>query len=174
MPINSRNKGSRGEREACRLLEELTGELWRRSANQARLGAQMPDVMLASVRHSEGPEVKIGRHWVLSQAVVQAKRDAAEFGRLPWVMGRRDRGAWIVAVPSRDAGRLLDVLGVARAAPEKGLSADYAKTWTAAERGAGKGEVWQVDNWVVMPFSRLVEVCSYFGAAYDDPSYRIA
>jgi hypothetical protein len=97
MGASQRNKGARGEREACVVLERMTGEPWQRSCIQSRRGgSEAPDVApvnAASPRARLHVEVKRGARIGWNAAMRQAVRDAGD-GRVPLVLARQDRGPW--------------------------------------------------------------------------------
>lgn len=104
---SSRNKGARGELEACAYLEQTLGGTWTRTGSaQRRQAAQLPDV-----QSDDWPdlhvEVKRGkRNLNLWGALEQAKRDAAGTGRVPVVLARRDREHWVLMAEADDLARL--------------------------------------------------------------------
>jgi hypothetical protein len=104
---SSRNKGARGELEACAYLEQTLGGTWTRTGSaQRRQAAQLPDV-----QSDDWPdlhvEVKRGkRNLNLWGALEQAKRDAAGTGRVPVVLARRDREHWVLMAEADDVARL--------------------------------------------------------------------
>lgn len=100
---SSRNKGARGELEACEYLAETLGGTWTRVGSaQRRQGAKLPDI------HSDDwpdlhVEVKRGkRNLNLWGALEQAKRDSAGTGRVPVVLARRDREHWVLMAEAAD------------------------------------------------------------------------
>lgn len=103
----SRNKGARGELEACEYLTQTLGGDWTRTGSaQRRKDAKLPDV-----QSDDWPdlhvEVKRGkRNLNLWGALEQAKRDAAGTGRVPVVLARRDREQWVLMAEADDLVRL--------------------------------------------------------------------
>lgn len=109
MGRSQREKGKRGERAACAVLEELTGHPWRRSAMQAR-GGEDPDV-LSDAHPGLHVEVKTGRAPPIRPAMEQAVGDAARNGRsVPVVLSKRDRGPWLLTVQVDHMAALMDAL----------------------------------------------------------------
>ena len=107
---HSRNKGSRGEREAAAVLTELTGYTWERSIGQTRRGgSEVPDVASVEWPHVH-VEVKRGKAIGLWGALRQAVDDAGDSGRTPVVMARRDREGWVLVVRLEDVGDLNGLL----------------------------------------------------------------
>ena len=109
----SRDKGARGEREACAELERLTGVPWHRSLVQTRHGGtEAPDVV-PEIRGTAldrlHVEVKRGKAPALWSALEQAKRDSGDRG-VPLVLARRDRGSWVVLVELDSLDVLVEVL----------------------------------------------------------------
>lgn len=100
MGRKSRQKGKRGEREACDLLRERFPNV-RRSAMQARGGLEQPDLLCTP---GWWVEVGVGRvnprtKWE------QAERDRAaaidsyeELTMAPLALTKSDRGEWLVTV----------------------------------------------------------------------------
>lgn len=108
----SRDKGARGELEACRALEQVLGGEWQRSLVQSRGGgAERPDV---ECHDYEGLHVEVKRAARVSwlPALSQAVADAGLVGpdQVPVVLGRQDRGEWCVLVRLADLPRLADLL----------------------------------------------------------------
>jgi hypothetical protein len=113
MGRSQREKGKRGERQACEALEALTGIPWERSARQSRaLGGQgCPDLVPTSGA-SVGlhPEVKVGKAPPALPALEQAIADASP-GCLPFALVRRDRGEWVVVVRASEVVELVRRMG---------------------------------------------------------------
>ncbi len=113
MGSHSRRKGAQGEREACRVLERITGISWVRSLVQSRFGgAEAPDVVPAHRHPLEGLHVEVKRGarpnpWA---ALEQATRDAGE-ARTPMVLMRRDREGWVVVMRADDLPELVRMWG---------------------------------------------------------------
>lgn len=95
MPIDSREKGQRGERELAKMLREFGIEAER---GQQRAGsAESPDV-----KHSiNGLHIEVKRVEKLNiwSAMAQAVRDAGSL--IPSVWYRRNHGQWWVAIPAK-------------------------------------------------------------------------
>lgn len=110
-------KGKAGEREACRVLEELWGRPWRRSASQAqqrRDGLTEPDIVLERPRNAwdaaQGPEVKRSESESGWGALEQAFEDARDTDRVPWVMMRRNRRPWVALMRIEDLPAVVEVV----------------------------------------------------------------
>lgn len=110
MGASQRNKGARGEREACRALKAALGGEWQRSGSaQRRPGPGKP----ADVESSSYPglfvEVKRQKRPSPLAALAQAVEDAPEH-RVPVALVKRDRDplGWVVCV------RLVDLARVAQ------------------------------------------------------------
>ena len=92
--INSREKGKRGEREACCFLTTL-GYTAKRGQQYAG-GTDSPDV----IHDVPGIHIEVKRveRLNLSCAMEQARRDAGP--KVPVVMHRRNGEPWLVTVPA--------------------------------------------------------------------------
>jgi hypothetical protein len=104
---SSRDKGKRGELEACEYLAMTLGGRWTRTGSAQR----RQDAKLADVTCDDWPdlhvEVKRGkRNLNLWAALEQAKRDSAGTGRTPVVLARRDREQWVLFAEADDLMRL--------------------------------------------------------------------
>ena len=90
--INSREKGKRGEREACCFLATLGWSAKR--GQQYAGGTESPDV----IHDVPGIHLEVKRveRLNLGQAMAQARRDAGP--KLPVVMHRRNGEEWLVTV----------------------------------------------------------------------------
>jgi hypothetical protein len=104
---SSRDKGKRGELEACEYLAMTLGGRWTRTGSAQR----RQDAKLADVTCDDWPdlhvEVKRGkRNLNLWAALEQAKRDSAGTGRTPVVLARRDREQWVLFAEADDLARL--------------------------------------------------------------------
>ncbi len=100
MPINSRAKGKRFEREAAKAITETFGVDAKRGI-QFKGGQDSPDIEtgLKGVHF----EVKAVEKLNLMEAFEQAKRDAKS--NIPVVMHKKNRTGWFLTI------RLEDVLG---------------------------------------------------------------
>lgn len=103
--LRSRNKGKRGEREACEAIAEAIPGLERQFA-QSRCGADAPDI--------DGPnnpywiEVKAQRSPNPASAWEQAKEcvDDADVDRIPMALTKGDRRPWLVTITAKEFVRL--------------------------------------------------------------------
>lgn len=94
MGRSQRNKGARGELEACEALAGVWPNL-QRGLTQTRGGGDCPDIDGEGVPY--WIEVKRGKRAPHpSPAYEQAQR--ATDGRAPLVMSRADRGPWLVTI----------------------------------------------------------------------------
>lgn len=96
MPINSRQKGKRGELELAHVLLE-SGLLARRGQQYSGIGGD--DVVVQGYEHWH-IECKLVEKLNLTKAVEQAVRDAK--GRVPIVAHRKNRGDWMVTMPIKE------------------------------------------------------------------------
>lgn len=85
MTINSNNKGKRGERLACRYLEQLFPGLSARRGVQYAGGPDSPDVVCSrdGVPVDVHVEVKFCQQPLITAWIAQARADA---GGLPWLI----------------------------------------------------------------------------------------
>lgn len=119
MGKRSRDKGKRGELEACEALADVWPNL-QRTYHQSRAGSDAPDI--------DGPgcpawiEVKrqerINVHEAMEQALEAAqpryegvpifrKPTVDPFSRPPVIVHRRSRGEWLVTMRAKDLARLV-------------------------------------------------------------------
>lgn len=103
MPVNSRDKGKRGELEWAGYLREQFGCMNAHRGQQFRGGADSPDCLDGIP--STHVEVKRTEHLRLHEAVAQAVKDAGD-GAVPYVAHRSNRRPWLVTVRASD---LLDL-----------------------------------------------------------------
>jgi len=96
MPINSKQKGKAGEREAAKLLTEIFGEQCRRGV-QYQGGPSSPDVVGIPGIHFE---VKRCETLSIYTAMDQAERDSG--GSVPCVLHRRNQRGWLVVIQAED------------------------------------------------------------------------
>ena len=96
MPINSKDKGARGERELASKLKEYGFDCRR---GQQYCGANGD----ADVVGLDGVHIEVKRTERLSlyDALSQAKHDARE-GAMPVVMHRKNNSEWVVVQPLED------------------------------------------------------------------------
>jgi Holliday junction resolvase len=102
MPINSREKGKRGERELAAFLN-AAGHNTRRG-QQFKGGPESPDVVGLPGFHLE---VKRTESLSIYKAMDQAISEAAP-GNIPLVMHKRNRKDWLVVLSLKD---FLSMLG---------------------------------------------------------------
>ena len=91
----SRDKGQRGEREVCKLLEEHLGTAFKRTLQQTQEGGH--DVLgldgcAIEVKRCE--KLSLEKWW--KQTTIQAR----EVGALPVLFFRRNKESWTVVVPT--------------------------------------------------------------------------
>lgn len=103
-PINSRQKGARGERELSSLLNEKYGYKTRRGQQYCGANGD-PDVVGISGLHIECKRVeKLNIEKALTQAI-----DDARSGEIPAVFHRKDKDYWKVTVTLEDFMELWSV-----------------------------------------------------------------
>lgn len=104
--MNSRQKGSRGEREAAAAWVQAVGGTARRGQQFAG-GTESPDVVSSYENiHLEVKRVERGNPY---QWMDQAIRDAGP--KLPLVLHKRNRRDWLVVVRLCDVPRLAKEIG---------------------------------------------------------------
>lgn len=101
MPLNSKRKGSAGERELAAKLREYGFDA-KRNQQYTGGGVDTPDVSGLPGIHIE---VKRTERLNIYEAMAQAVRDAAG-KKLPAVFHRRNRGRWMVTMELDDWMRL--------------------------------------------------------------------
>lgn len=103
MPINSRAKGARAERELSRYLGEKLGWTARRTAQRMGKSGDASDVVV-----EEAPalhiECKMVERLNLEKAMEQAMRDCLQ--KLPVVCHRKIRGEWMLTVHIKNLKQL--------------------------------------------------------------------
>ena len=90
----SRRKGAAGERQAAKLLTELTGTAWQRSIGQTRRGGSEVADVVAEAFPGIHIEVKRGKQVSLWGALKQATADCVD--NTPVVLARRDNEGWVI------------------------------------------------------------------------------
>lgn len=101
MPLNSKAKGSQGEREACQALREHLGIAAARSVQYC---GKAGDADLQTELVNIHWEVKRTERFNAYDAIEQAQADCGD--KIPVVLHRRNRGEWLVVVP---LGRLREL-----------------------------------------------------------------
>jgi Holliday junction resolvase len=101
--INSRQKGSRGEREFAALLRSHGLAAYR--GQQFRGGGDSPDVVCPDLPHVHF-EVKFVQQVALYEWIAQAVRDAKP-DAIRAVVHRRKGKTWLMILPIEDALRLI-------------------------------------------------------------------
>ena len=99
--MNSKRKGSAGERELAKILTKLLGVFCRRG-RQFKGGADSPDVVGLKDIHIECKRVERLNIW---EAMKQAVRDCEDIN-IPTVMHRRNREEWLVTMRLTDWAEL--------------------------------------------------------------------
>lgn len=97
MPINSRAKGARGEREWARYLQEQY-EIKARRGCQFSGSPDSPDVVSDCLHHFE---VKRVEKFNITEAMAQAVRDSDD-KKIPTVVWRKNGGEWLVILRAKD------------------------------------------------------------------------
>lgn len=97
MPINSRAKGARGEREVRDVLREHG--FTARRGQQFAGGGESPDVICTDLPwlHIES---KLVENLNISKAMAQSRRDAS--GKVPTVWHRKSNETWLVTLSAED------------------------------------------------------------------------
>lgn len=108
MAINSKKKGSAGERELAGKLGELLGVSLRRSQQYCGVAGDA-DVIGVDGLHIEVKRVeKLNLSKAINQAIADAKPD-----QVPIVAHRKNREQWLVTVCLQDLLAMADVLSKA-------------------------------------------------------------
>lgn len=94
MPINSKNKGKVGEREAAMVMAAITGLTWRRT-QQFRGCAAAADIELCDRPTPVHVEVKRDERLNVYEAMGQAMRDCAGLST-PCVLHRKNATPWLI------------------------------------------------------------------------------
>lgn len=95
MPINSKKKGAKGERELANKLKEYGYETRR---GQQYNGLEGEDVVGLDYIHIECKRVE---KLNIENAILQAKQDRKE-GQFPTVFHRKNRSNWLVTMELQD------------------------------------------------------------------------
>lgn len=104
MPINSRAKGQRGERDFCAALRDLYGIEGRRSQQFCGHTGDAADIVSDLNAHVE---VKFVNRLCLAEAYDQARADSAKSGRTPVVAHKKNRGPWMITMALSDLGKFI-------------------------------------------------------------------
>jgi hypothetical protein len=94
--VNSRQKGKRGELEACHYLKEQFGISAIRSQQYCGRGGDSADIISAELPTLHF-EIKRVQALNMDKAMEQAKADCPD-GKVPVVMHRKDRQPWKVTI----------------------------------------------------------------------------
>lgn len=107
MPINSCEKGKRGERALVKVLQKHfpDREVYRGAPMQAKGGAPLSDVVVEGV--NIWWECKTGKRINVKQALAQACHDAGPTGAWPVVAWKEDRRQWMASMRMDDFGGLV-------------------------------------------------------------------
>ena len=109
-PINSRQKGKRGELELCQTLKGLFG--WDAERSQQHCGNAGDSDLILKGFPNLFVECKRVQNLNLSKAMELAKQQAGE--KVPAIFHRKDREDWMVTVP---LGQLLHLALMLAAGP---------------------------------------------------------
>lgn len=109
--MNSKAKGSAGERELCEYLTRA-GYPARRNDQRYMGGYDNPDISARGLEHLH-IEVKRVERLNVTEAMHQAERDAA--GKTPVVMHRRNREPWLITMRLADYLSLLEGVSIEEA-----------------------------------------------------------
>ena len=146
----SRDKGARGEREAAKVLGELTGSTWRRGIAQTRRGgSESPDIECEDFPawNQWHLEVKRRKSRVdLHASMAQACRDAEERGCSPVVLWRVDRQPWRVTVRAGDLA--IDCASTASIDGQMKYSGMHGPEWRAWQGAYAELVTLDLCDWV--------------------------
>lgn len=104
MPIHSKNKGARGERELAEKLTDAGFPAWR--GQQFKGTEDSPDVECPSLSDYHF-ECKFVERFQLYPSLQQAKDDAPN--KIPVVVHRKKRQDWVAVLPLSELLRLLKI-----------------------------------------------------------------
>ncbi len=96
MGLKSRNKGKRGELEACNVLRALFPDV-RRKAMQSRGGSEGADL-----ENTDHYHVEVGIGGVNPRRKFEQACADAELTATPLALTRSDRGVWLVTISAYD------------------------------------------------------------------------
>jgi len=105
MPINSRQKGARGEREWAQWLRDNLG-IEARRGQQFAGGTDSPDVIGLDHTYCE---VKRVEKLNISKAMEQAERDCGD-NLLPYVAHRKNGEEWMITIRAKDYLMFRDII----------------------------------------------------------------
>ncbi len=106
MPINSKQKGARGERDFARFLREKLGIEGCRRGQQYCGNPDSPDVVGVKGVHFE---VKNVQALNLNKAMAQAVRDAG-LQDVPVVASKRNHGPWLLTILAIDVPKFAEAM----------------------------------------------------------------
>ena len=98
----SRNKGKRGELEACEVMQKVTNEQCQRSYHQARDGSDAPDIVVGNPPMPLWVEVKRGKRPSPVAALRQAQAALGNRKMIPIALTRADNEEWLVTLRATD------------------------------------------------------------------------
>lgn len=104
MPINSKQKGARAERQLSKALSEYLGVSARRSQQYCGASSDSSDIVSNLVCHLECKAVE---RLNLGEAYAQAKEDASHSGKVPIVCHKKNRGEWMMTLALKDLKRFV-------------------------------------------------------------------
>lgn len=112
--VNSKQKGSAGEREASKVLNALLGTKCRRG-QQYSGSPDSPDIVGLPGVHIECKRVQ---KLNLEKALAQANEDKGE-GDIPMIMHRKNGQPWLITIQAEDLLQFIERINSARpASPE--------------------------------------------------------
>lgn len=104
MPINSREKGKRGERLAAAWMRDNWGCEARRGQQYSGIGGRDVETSIENLHI----EVKAVESLNVPKALEQANRDAGP--RVGVVMHKRNRGPWMITMRADEARRFIEIM----------------------------------------------------------------
>ena len=111
MPINSRTKGARAERDLASFLREEYGWTARRTAQRMGKSGDASDVVVEEMPDLH-LECKMVERLNLEKAMEQAVRDC--LSKIPVVCHRKCRGEWMLTVHLKDLQQLATMIQESR------------------------------------------------------------
>lgn len=145
MPINSRQKGKRGELELCHILKESFG--WDAERSVQHCGNAGDSDLILKGFPNLFVECKRVEQLNLSKAMELAKKQAGQ--KVPAIFHRKDREDWMVTIP---LGHLLHLSLMLAAGPRLTLQEpsahilDHDMTWCPPPGFAESQKPWPMER----------------------------
>jgi len=112
MPVNSRSKGSRAERELSKKITEVMG--WKARRTQQFCGAAGDSDVVVQDLPQVFLESKAVQKLNVSQAMKKAAEDASAAGKIPVLAHKKNREPWLLTIRLSDLPVLSSMVEAAR------------------------------------------------------------